>query len=341
MPLPTPDEISWSDWSKYYKINTPTFRLAPVEKPDMSPFLVHMTGKQAIIKILLGNGAPKDLPSGYGYLQANVPEYNSKGTFDAKVVCFTESPTFALDFFRYRSIERWKADQRFGIGFDKSALVALGARPVIYVEDDVMKTINFLYHRINDDGIQISPDKELNAKVNFILEKMYPLLYPLLENHPSQGFMWEREWRYPDPNGFIFDYQAIRVICCPRDEEDGIREILGGVADQITFVRTWQEYDDVTSYLRRQEAAWRSQELLYEESQTAELEEQKQHLHRLIEQYSLAYHSLASYETFIATVSKEYDRLREQKEHIRQRIDELREQLDSIEGQIKENSSGE
>ncbi len=97
MPLPPPESgIRWKD----YEIDTPTFQLTPVEKPDMSPFLVHMTGKNQIISILQSNNAPNQIHDGHGYLKANVPEHASKG-FDAPVVCFTESPTFALDFFRW------------------------------------------------------------------------------------------------------------------------------------------------------------------------------------------------------------------------------------------------
>jgi len=37
----------WKD----YEIDTPTIRLTPIEKPDMSSFLVRMTGKDKIIVI--------------------------------------------------------------------------------------------------------------------------------------------------------------------------------------------------------------------------------------------------------------------------------------------------
>jgi hypothetical protein len=122
MSLPPPGSgARWKD----YEIDTPTFRLMPIEKPDMSPFLVHMTGKNQILSILKGDGAPLNILNGHGYLKANVPANGGAG-YDAKVVCFTESPTFALDFFRYRSFPRWQADQRFGIGFDKSKMVVKG-----------------------------------------------------------------------------------------------------------------------------------------------------------------------------------------------------------------------
>ncbi len=321
MPLPTSRQISWSEWSKNYKIDTPTFQLTPIEKPDMSPFLIHMTGENAIRSILQGKGTTTEIPEGYGYLQANIPEYNSSGTFDAKVVCFSESPTFALDFFRYRNIERWKANQSFGIGFDKSAMVAIGTRPVVYVQDDILKSIHYLIHRVNNDGLIISPEEDINSKVVNTLVAIYPLLYPLLENHPSQGFMWEREWRYTNPDGLIFSHKDIRVICCPSDEEQSIRNILGDEINLITFVHTWQEYDDVTDYLRRQEYEWRENRDRYEESKHArKADEARKHLASLVQQYTLAYNSLDSYSTFISTISQEMEKVAIQKDTLSKEI---------------------
>ncbi|NMC35184.1 MAG: hypothetical protein GYA36_22415 [Veillonellaceae bacterium] len=328
MPLPTSRQIDWSEWSKNYKIDTPTFQLTPIEKPDMSPFLIHMTGENAIKSVLQGKGSTTEISEGFGYLQANIPEYNSGGTFDAKVVCFSESPTFALDFFRYRNFERWKANQSFGIGFDKSVMVAIGARPVIYVQDDVLKNVHYLVHRIKDDDLVISPEIDVNSKVVNTLVTIYPLLYPLLENHPSQGFMWEREWRYTNPGGLVFSHKDIRIICCPPDEEQGIRDILGNETNQIAFVHTWQEYDDVTDYLRRQEYEWGEKRAKYEESkQESRADETKQHLANLIQQYTLAYNSLDSFGMFISTISQEMDKVAMQKEILSKEINELTTQL--------------
>merc|ERR1739848_108017 len=97
MKLPSPDEgVKWSEFAN----TTPTFKLTPVEKPDMSPYLIHLTGKKAIKSILKGEDRP--IGQDEGFLKACVPESN-QNHYDAKVVCFTDSPTFALDFFRYRS----------------------------------------------------------------------------------------------------------------------------------------------------------------------------------------------------------------------------------------------
>lgn len=327
MTLPTPSMISWTDWSKYYKIDTPTFHLSPIEKPNMSPFLIHMTGKNAILSILKGENAITPVSIGQGYLQANVPEY-SESTFDAKVVCFSESPTFALDFFRYRKIDRWKADQRFGIGFDKAGLVETGVRPVIYVEEKITKHLIYLYNRIKNNGLTLSNNSKLNKRLIDEIETLYPLLYPLMENHSSQGFMWEREWRYPNPEGMVFRHQDIKIICCPIREENEIRKILGQTANQIDFIRTWQEYDDVTDYLRRQQATWRSHAIQVPETTIAKRD--TQHLQNMIQQYSIALNSLDSYHDLLAHFSNEMERVTEEREKLKAEIAALQAELDKV-----------
>ena len=183
MPLPPPgNDVFWKD----SEIDTPTFQLTPIAKPDMSPFLVHMPGRNAILSILQGGNAPDAVPQGCGYLQANVPDYD-QGIFDAPVVCLSESPTFALDFFRYRSFPRWRADQRFGIGFDKASLVALGVRPVVYVEEPIRRHLIYLFNRAQENDGVLSDDPALNGRLNEMIERIYPLLFPLLEDHPAQG----------------------------------------------------------------------------------------------------------------------------------------------------------
>ena len=153
MNLPGPGSgITWRN----YRIETPTFKLSSIEKPDLSPFLIHMTGRNQLISILKGENANEDIevPEGNGYLKSVVPTFNgSQGYYNSNVVCFTESPLFALDFFRYRSFNRWESDQQFGIGFSKTDLVNhRNVRPVVYLDTETNRELLNLCNKINDDS---------------------------------------------------------------------------------------------------------------------------------------------------------------------------------------------
>ena len=325
MPLPPPSPgVYW----KSYEIDTPTFQLTPVEKPDMSPFLVHMTGKNQIIQILKGENAPTELEKGSGFLKADVPLDLVNKKYTAKVVCFTESPTFALDFFRYRSFKRWSADKRFGLGFDKTNLVTKGIRPVIYTDSELTNQITSLYKHIQNNQ-QISADGKLNDRLVKLLERTYPLLFPLLENENMQGFMWEREWRATEENGFIFSHEDIRIICCPQEEEKGIRDILGNSANGIQFIRAWLEYDDVTRFLERQQQTWRDNN---ESLNQVEQEDQKiGKIRELIKHYEIANKILNSYKEFILRLDRDREKIETESQDITEEVNKLKTQLAELE----------
>lgn len=329
MPLPPPGQnVRWKD----YEITTPTFDLTPVEKPDMSPFLVHMTGKQAIASILRGDGASDPVPSEHGFIRASISDF-SQSPYTSPVVCFTESPTFALDFFRYRKFRRWQDDQRFGIGFKKSCLVQQGVRPVVYVDENITKNFVRLYKRaIEEQNLPIA-DPDVQSLISEILANLYPLLFPLLENLPQQGFMWEREWRYSKAEGFIFPYSSIAVICCPDDERNTIKQILGHYADQIQFVNTWREYNDVTAFLKRQQQQWQQQQQQWQQSpapqeQPENSAETIERLNHLAIQYRTAINTLSSYQELIAD-------LNQQQASITQEIANLSAELATLETEIQ------
>lgn len=241
---PYSSDVRWTE----YKIDTPTFQLSPVEKPDMSPFLFHMTGRREILSIL--SPEMDDFPENMGFLKSAIPEAQGEDkNYAAEVVCLTESPTFCLDFFRYRSFKRWQKNQLFGIGLDKSKLARLGARPCIYADEQLKNDLIVIKHRLEKVELQ---DQTLRERLPSLISRAYPLIMPLLENTASQGFMWEREWRYEnaEDRGLVFPYSAIRIICCPEGEEEGIRRVLGRYSNNVTFVRSWREYNEVTSYLK-------------------------------------------------------------------------------------------
>jgi len=254
MKLQGPDSgIRWKD----HQISTPTFDLSSIEKPDFSPFLIHMTGRNELLSILRGENSPDDIVvnEGNGFLKASIPAYEGTAQYyNTSVVCFTESPLFALDFFRHRSYTRWRNDQQFGIGFSKTDLVVhRNVRPVLYLDSQSNREVLNLCNNLISENFQII---DVNGRVQNMIalaERLKPLLFPLLEDKASQGFMWEREWRCPNSNGMVFPLSAIKVICCPKNEKQEIAEILNDYSDSIQIVESWREYDDVTSYLKRRD----------------------------------------------------------------------------------------
>lgn len=255
------------EWEQV-KNDTPTFRLTPVEKPDMSPFLFHMTGPNAIKGIL---SERKDQTK--GFLRSEIPE-KQNNRYKSPVVCFTESPIFCLDFFRFRSEDRWKNNQQYGLGFSKEQLIKeYDVRPVIYLENELNSLLNDLYNYLcygareplvitcsnsQDSRVKrIFNGRSINEKIQRCIKKIYPLLFPLLENKIMQGFMWEREWRYPYDNGFEFNYSDIKIICCPKSEKKEIQDIFAESnfdSKNIVFIDSWNEYKAITDFLKQQES---------------------------------------------------------------------------------------
>lgn len=253
MNLPSKD-IEW--WQRY-RNETPTFDLTPVEKPDFSPFLIHMTSKNSLVKILNGESKPDGIviPKKNGYLKAVKPSFDGQARYyNSEVVCFTETPIFALDFFRYRSLRRCIDDQQFGIGFSKSALIKYrNVRPVIYLDTETNKQILSFCNKIIDGTYKVQDQNGDAIDKIELFSKIKPLLFPLLQDRPLQGFMWEREWRYTDNQGMIFPHRIIKIICCPSSEKEQIIDILGDQSDKIEIVENWREYDEVTNYLKQRQ----------------------------------------------------------------------------------------
>jgi hypothetical protein len=280
---PFSTKVHWKD----YEIATPTFSLTPVEKPDMSPYLVHMTGKDQIAAILKGEGNEVAKQSGQGFLKASIPS-QSRGNYFAEVVCFTESPTFAVDFFRYRVFKRWQDDVLYGIGFSKKLLVGKGVLPAIYLSAASTQRLVSLHKALEGQHEEFAAGS-VQVKLRDFFGVLYPLCTPLLENEPTQGFSWEREWRYTELPGLLFDHTDVRVICCPDAEKDGIRELLGSHSGKVTFVRSWVEFSDVRDFLSRQESTW--------SAAPEELDKQKRlaDCEALLKAKTMALHTLEGY----------------------------------------------
>ena len=314
-------------WTRYRNV-TPTFELTPIEKPDLSPFLIHMTGKNSLVSILKGENIKEGtvLPKRCGFLKAVKPSFDGQAAYyNSEVVCFTESPIFALDFFRYRSYRRWSLDQQFGIGFSKKDLIChRNVRPVLYLDNNTNSQLLGLANQIIDGSYKI--ENQLGNEIDYkeLFRNIKPLLFPLLEDTTYQGFMWEREWRCPDSNGLIFQHNAIKVICCPASEREEILEILGDLSAKIDIVESWREYDDVTNYLRRRQDETNTEQL----TQISQIRDFGI-LHELKNQNDRTLNTLeAYYGVFKETVTSLEGR------NINQMIDEMKQKSQEIEKQI-------
>jgi hypothetical protein len=344
MPLPEHDaRYAWSEWKKSYKITTPTFSLTTLEKPDLSPFLIHMTGKSSLLSILKGENTPNTIAihPNEGYLKAVKPDFEGKDHYNSEVVCFTESPLFALDFFRYRSLNRFKLNQQFGIGFSKSDLITnRGVRPVVYFDTQTNSDILKLCEKVIDGSYRVIDANSTPVNYKDILERIKPLLFPLLEDKPEQGFMWEREWRYPDKNGLVFSYGEIKVICCPKEERGEISNILSAFIGQIDIVESWKEYDEITTYLKRRENEKNqvSQNKITEIGDLDLLEQLKsqndQTLNVLSSHYSLFKETTNGLEAL--NIAETLDKLKNTSEEITEQIKKVEEQIKREKEEAKE-----
>ncbi|MGJ1417073.1 abortive infection system antitoxin AbiGi family protein [Sphingobacterium multivorum] len=229
--------------------NIPTFELTPVHKPDMSPYLVHLTSRENLLNIVAGEGAPTGLCQNQGFLKSSMPNYTTS-KYHNKVVSFTESPIHALDFFRLRSQARYKNDQQYGIGFSKSALVKQGVRPVLYLDKETNAALLGIIENADKDFFKISNNSVSNEYLKKHLSKLKSLMFPLFENSDKQGFMWEREWRWPNSEGMVFNLTDIRVICCPNSNQAELIKLLYPFSKSICFVENWSEYDNYTLFIK-------------------------------------------------------------------------------------------
>jgi len=208
------------------------FEIEPKLKPDMSRYLVHMTGKDSIKSILKG-GRRK----GEGLILSQVPKGSESKSFNHQIACFTETPIFALGGFVAISKRRQSEKMEYGVGFRKSYMVEHNVRPTIYLDSHILSQLFNAFDSVN------SPE------VSTLINSIKSLAHPLGETMPMQGFTWEREWRFVGETGFYFNYDAIEIICCPQEDQFQLRSILGSHADTICFVDSWAQYRDYTQHI--------------------------------------------------------------------------------------------
>ncbi|WP_147281858.1 abortive infection system antitoxin AbiGi family protein [Legionella feeleii] len=298
-PLPPYDpSVTWKD----YEIDTPAFQLTALDKADMSPYLIHMTGREEILGILSG------VENNKGQIKASAPIEAKSEWYKSKVVCFSESPLFAIDAFRYIKFRRWRNDHLFGIGFSKEKLVEKNVRPVFYMDNVLVGAVNYLHEFLNAPDSDVG---EMEETFKGFIDKVIPLMHPLGETEAKQGFTWEREWRYSVSGNFDFDYSDIEIVCCPKNEKDKITDVLGEFKDKIIFVESWDQYDDIRSFLKSRKQVWENKS--YESGEINNLDILKTDLMKEL-------HKLSAYQQYIQKLQTELMDIQEHKQFLEDKI---------------------
>lgn len=199
---------------KIKKIHKNTHLLSENEKPDSSFYLIHMTDKKSLISILKSGELEE------GIILAN------KGK-----ISFTEMPLHALGFFKRRWPE-YKGGENieYGIGFTKPFLIDRGVKQAIYLNKKIKKFVNDSL--LTMTSLNKEERNELATKYFLDINKIEQILDEINksstnsgEEYLKGGFTWEREWILTCKD-FHFNYKSIGVICCPKEDQMEIWQII-------------------------------------------------------------------------------------------------------------------
>lgn len=273
----------------------PTFQLTPVDKPDMSPYLFHLTTKDNLIQIL------KDK-----FLKLQKPRGSHSDKHNYAMVCFTESPPFALDFFRYRwNDNKDREDLKYGIGFSKEKMVSKGVRPTAYLDRQLIHLIQWLQEKLNNNKEKYETESK---SIDILVGQISPLILgDINDENNLQGYSWEREWRYTKGNKeeieketeeeykLKFNYDEINYICCPDEDKMQIQEIVGNTST-IKYLKTWEEYNEIIDFLNARDS--------YQEDEIEELEEKQHRIRNLIGRYESGYQQINRLKEHLDDIAK-------------------------------------
>ena len=110
---------------------------------------------------------------------------------------------------------------------------------------------------------------------------------------------------------------------------------MGDASNEIEFIRTWQQYDDVTNYLNQQLELWNTQL-----DNEADQESTVRQLGKLIQQYRIRINSLTAYEETVNQLLSTLDNLQTRRSSIEQRVSELETELEELQNQNDNDSFG-
>ena len=115
---------------------------------------------------------------------------------------------------------------------------------------------------------------------------------------------------------------------------------MGDCGNNITFIRAWIEYEDVTNYLSEQQPRWAGEiEIPEETSDIQILEQALLHIEERLTKCNTALHSLESYENVITNLHAEYQKIEQQKTDLSQRSQDLANAHTTVKGLIDINKN--
>ncbi len=313
--LPEFDGFNTDIWNEY-KVTKKALNLSPIEKPDMSPFLVHMTGKNQILQIL--SSSEND---DHGLIRAEIPSQSRSPWYEKKIVCFTESVLHSIDSFRYIAFNRFKSNLFYGIGFSKKKLALdENVRPALYIDTRTIGSLKSLQDSLPESVEEYSRE---NLKLKRLLDRVIPFITPVFQDEVRQGYTWEREWRYykKDNTGFEFSYEDIEIICCPENEKGQIQDKLGDYSSRIQFVNTWGEYNEVIEFMKSREFNYG-----YGRGRT-----EADKLRSKKVEFTRTKNQLDAYQAYAESLAKRIDELKRVSEEYQKEISKIDQQLEQLE----------
>lgn len=177
------------------------------QKPDYSPFLVHLTrddvefSAKDVLQQILDDKELRACSFTYCFFGKDLSAKDESLQGKFKVVCFTETPLNQIDMLLKR-VEGKSIDlQPYGLVFKKEYVRRAGGNPVLYMSKDLARLLWPLYNK--------------GAKEQFS-DKENSLLALVSKCDEDFDFSWEREWRIV--GNLEFNFNGIYCgLCLEKD----------------------------------------------------------------------------------------------------------------------------
>ncbi|HTV75063.1 MAG TPA: hypothetical protein VME66_15320, partial [Candidatus Acidoferrales bacterium] len=208
-------------------------------RDDISPFLVHLTKNNAtpasdcLRSILRERRLVAGATLGDAKYGLSAQDFNGLGADDQRAlfgaVSMTETPLNDIHCL-FDIVGRDINLLPYGLVFTKESMRALGASPVLYLnndngdKDDVVRALCSL--RLTQPAVA----RQLLPLISFFGLKLSRPGYAGRVDNIPYDWLWEREWRYPHASGpLVFEHGSVFVGLCPDDEIEGFEAEFAGI----------------------------------------------------------------------------------------------------------------